>query len=48
MDPARPPLVMTVVVPQLHDPVMLAKSLATGDLLSEGRLTVRSGVGWAS
>ncbi|MEO9328015.1 LLM class flavin-dependent oxidoreductase [Gordonia aurantiaca] len=41
----RVPLVMTVVVPQLHDPVMLAKSLATGDLLAEGRLTVALGVG---
>ncbi|MEX3771082.1 LLM class flavin-dependent oxidoreductase, partial [Mycolicibacterium fortuitum] len=30
-------LVTTVVVPQLHDPVMLAKGLATGDLLSGGR-----------
>jgi alkanesulfonate monooxygenase SsuD/methylene tetrahydromethanopterin reductase-like flavin-dependent oxidoreductase (luciferase family) len=38
-------LVTTVVVPQLHDPVLLAKSLATGDLLSEGRLTVGVGVG---
>ncbi|GAC67517.1 LLM class flavin-dependent oxidoreductase [Gordonia soli] len=38
-------LVMTVVVPQLHDPVMLAKSLATGDQLSGGRLTVGLGIG---
>lgn len=38
-------LVTTVVVPQLHDPVLLAKSLATGDMLSEGRLTVGLGVG---
>ena len=38
-------LVTTVVVPQLHDPVMLAKSLATGDMLSGGRLTVGIGVG---
>ena len=38
-------LVTTVVVPQLHDPVLLAKSLATGDLLSGGRLTVGVGVG---
>lgn len=38
-------LVTTVVVPQLHDPVMLAKSLATGDVLSGGRLTVGIGVG---
>ena len=35
----------TVVVPQLHDPVMLAKALATGDVLSGGRLTVGIGVG---
>jgi alkanesulfonate monooxygenase SsuD/methylene tetrahydromethanopterin reductase-like flavin-dependent oxidoreductase (luciferase family) len=41
----RVPLVATVVVPQLHDPVMLAKALATGDLLSGGRLTVGIGVG---
>src|SRR5690606_3084444 len=33
-------LVTTVVVPQLHDPVLLAKGLATGDVLSGGRLTV--------
>ncbi|HET6733896.1 LLM class flavin-dependent oxidoreductase [Mycobacterium sp.] len=38
-------LVTTVVVPQLHDPVMLAKQLATGDVLSGGRLTVGIGVG---
>lgn len=38
-------LVTTVVVPQLHDPVMLAKQLATGDVLSGGRLTVGLGVG---
>lgn len=38
-------LVTTVIVPQLHDPVMLAKALATGDLLSNGRLTVGFGVG---
>ena len=38
-------LVTTVVVPQLHDPVMLAKALATGDVLSGGRLTVGIGVG---
>jgi alkanesulfonate monooxygenase SsuD/methylene tetrahydromethanopterin reductase-like flavin-dependent oxidoreductase (luciferase family) len=38
-------LVTTVIVPQLHDPVMLAKSLATGDVLSGGRLTVGLGVG---
>jgi alkanesulfonate monooxygenase SsuD/methylene tetrahydromethanopterin reductase-like flavin-dependent oxidoreductase (luciferase family) len=38
-------LVTTVIVPQLHDPVMLAKALATGDVLSGGRLTVGLGVG---
>ncbi|MEE3851475.1 LLM class flavin-dependent oxidoreductase [Gordonia sp. LSe1-13] len=41
----RVQLVTTVVVPQLHDPVMLAKSLATGDMLCGGRLTVGLGVG---
>jgi alkanesulfonate monooxygenase SsuD/methylene tetrahydromethanopterin reductase-like flavin-dependent oxidoreductase (luciferase family) len=38
-------LVTTVIVPQLHDPVMLAKALATADVLSGGRLTVGLGVG---
>jgi alkanesulfonate monooxygenase SsuD/methylene tetrahydromethanopterin reductase-like flavin-dependent oxidoreductase (luciferase family) len=38
-------LVTTVIVPQLHDPVMLAKALATGDMLCRGRLTVGIGVG---
>ncbi len=38
-------LVTTVIVPQLHYPVMLAKALATGDMLSGGRLTVGIGVG---
>lgn len=38
-------LMTTVIVPQLHDPVMLAKALATADLLSGGRLTVGLGVG---
>jgi alkanesulfonate monooxygenase SsuD/methylene tetrahydromethanopterin reductase-like flavin-dependent oxidoreductase (luciferase family) len=42
---ARVRLVTTVVVPQLHDPVLLAKSLATGDQLAGGRLTVGVGVG---
>lgn len=41
----RVPLVTTVVVPQLHDPVLLAKALATGDMLCGGRLTVGIGVG---
>jgi alkanesulfonate monooxygenase SsuD/methylene tetrahydromethanopterin reductase-like flavin-dependent oxidoreductase (luciferase family) len=38
-------LMTTVIVPQLHDPVMLAKALATGDMLSGGRLTVGIGIG---
>ena len=38
-------LVTTVIVPQLHDAVMLAKGLATGDMLCGGRLTVGVGVG---
>lgn len=38
-------IVTTVIVPQLHDPVLLAKALATADLLSKGRLTVGLGVG---
>lgn len=41
----RVALVTTVVVPQLHDPVLLAKALATGDMLCGGRLTVGLGVG---
>jgi alkanesulfonate monooxygenase SsuD/methylene tetrahydromethanopterin reductase-like flavin-dependent oxidoreductase (luciferase family) len=39
---SRVRLVTTVIVPQLHDPVLLAKSLATADRLSSGRLTVAS------
>ena len=42
---ARVRLVTTVVVPQLHDPVLLAKSLATADLLSEGPAQRRPGRG---
>ena len=38
-------LVTTVIVPQLHNPVALAKALATGDLISGGRLTEGLGVG---
>jgi alkanesulfonate monooxygenase SsuD/methylene tetrahydromethanopterin reductase-like flavin-dependent oxidoreductase (luciferase family) len=38
-------LVTTVLIPQLHNPVHLAKSLATGDMLCGGRLTVGLGVG---
>jgi alkanesulfonate monooxygenase SsuD/methylene tetrahydromethanopterin reductase-like flavin-dependent oxidoreductase (luciferase family) len=41
----RVQLVTTVIVPQLHDPVMCAKALATGDMLCGGRLTVGVGVG---
>lgn len=41
----RVPITTTVVVPQLHDPVLLAKALATADRLCEGRLTVGLGVG---
>src|SRR6476659_8261801 len=43
--PDRVRLVTTVLVPQLHDPVMLAKALATGDMLSRGRLTGGLGIG---
>lgn len=42
---SRVPIVTTVIVPQLHDPVMLAKALATGDQLCGGRLSVGLGVG---
>lgn len=42
---SRVRIVTTVIVPQLHDPVLLAKSLATGDQLCGGRLTVGLGVG---
>jgi alkanesulfonate monooxygenase SsuD/methylene tetrahydromethanopterin reductase-like flavin-dependent oxidoreductase (luciferase family) len=35
----------TVLVPQLHDPVSLAKALATADMLCGGRLSVGFGVG---
>ncbi len=42
---SRVRLVTTVVVPQLHHPVMLAKALATADQLCGGRLTVGLGVG---
>ena len=38
-------LTTTVVVPQLHRPVPLAKALATADRLSAGRLSVGLGVG---
>jgi len=35
----------TVLVPQLHDPISLAKALATADVLCGGRLSVGVGVG---
>lgn len=38
-------LVTTVIVPQLHQPVPLAKALATADQLCGGRLSVGLGVG---
>ncbi|MBA6412138.1 LLM class flavin-dependent oxidoreductase [Parahaliea sp. F7430] len=41
----RVQLKTTVIVAQLHNPVMLAKSLATADMLSQGRLSVGLGVG---
>lgn len=41
----RVQLKTTVIIAQLHDPVMLAKSLATADMLSRGRLTVGLGIG---
>ncbi|TIC85151.1 LLM class flavin-dependent oxidoreductase [Nocardioides sp. GY 10113] len=42
---SRVPITTTVIVPQLHDPVALAKALATADRLCAGRLTVGLGVG---
>lgn len=42
---SRVRITTTVVVPQLHDPVLLAKALATGDGLSHGRLSIGLGVG---
>src|SRR4051794_20370770 len=45
---SRVQVVTTVVVPQLHDPGMLAKALATADVLTKGRLTVGLGVGGRS
>src|SRR5262249_11951356 len=41
----RAAIVTTIVIPTIHDPVWLAKSLATVDGLSGGRLRVRGGVG---
>lgn len=42
---SRVRIAATVVVPQLHEPVLLAKALATADRLCAGRLSVGLGVG---
>jgi alkanesulfonate monooxygenase SsuD/methylene tetrahydromethanopterin reductase-like flavin-dependent oxidoreductase (luciferase family) len=42
---SRVRITTTVLVPQLHDPVNLAKALATADVLSGGRLSVGVGIG---
>lgn len=42
---SRVRLMTTVIVPQLHQPLPLAKALATADRLSGGRLSVGLGVG---
>ena len=42
---SRVRITTTVLVPQLHDPVSLAKALATADVLCGGRLSVGVGVG---
>ncbi len=42
---SRVSIALTVVVPQLHEPVPLAKALATADRLCGGRLTLGVGVG---
>lgn len=41
----RVEIVTTIFVAQLHNPVMLAKQVATADVLSGGRLTVGLGIG---
>lgn len=38
-------LVTTILIAPLHHPVLLAKQIATGDMLSHGRLTVGLGTG---
>lgn len=38
-------LVTTIIIAQLHDPIMLAKALATADMLSLGRVSVGLGLG---
>lgn len=45
---SRVRILTTIVIPTLHDPVWLAKSLATVDMLSGGRLQVGVGVGGRS
>lgn len=42
---SRVRIATTVLVPQLHDPISLAKGLATADVLSGGRLSVGVGIG---
>ncbi|ANH38232.1 F420-dependent glucose-6-phosphate dehydrogenase [Nocardioides dokdonensis FR1436] len=42
---SRVAIALTIVVPQLHEPVPLAKALATADRLCGGRLTLGVGVG---
>jgi len=41
----RAAILTTIVIPTIHDPVWLAKSLATVDVLSGGRLRVGVGIG---
>jgi len=41
----RVEIVTTIFVAQLHNPVLLAKQVATADVLSGGRLTVGLGIG---
>ncbi len=41
----RVEIVTTIFVAQLHNPVMLAKQIATADMLCSGRLTVGLGIG---
>jgi alkanesulfonate monooxygenase SsuD/methylene tetrahydromethanopterin reductase-like flavin-dependent oxidoreductase (luciferase family) len=42
---SRARVLTTVIVPQLHEPVPLAKAIATADQLCHGRLSVGFGVG---
>jgi alkanesulfonate monooxygenase SsuD/methylene tetrahydromethanopterin reductase-like flavin-dependent oxidoreductase (luciferase family) len=41
----RVEIIVTIFVAALHNPVMLAKQIATADMLSEGRLKVGFGIG---